>query len=115
MYGFPDKERRVSDLYRIPRFYGSLFQSKLNTMSEKSKAAARNLPDSDYIPSIGEKFTVSNNLVTGGRSYTNEVIVCTGTNESHVQGLVNSVLPDQDKKKFLFDKSEHKFYPAENL
>jgi len=114
MYGF-DKQRRVSDLYRIPRFYGSLFKNKLNTMSKNSKQAAQDLPDSDYIPSIGEKFTVSNNLVTGDRSYTNEVITCTGTNESHVQGLVSSALPDQDKKKFLFDKSEHKFYPAENL
>jgi hypothetical protein len=114
MYGF-DKEMRVSHMYSIPKFYGSFFKSKLNTMSEKSKAAARNLPDSDYIPSIGEKFTVSNNLVTGNRSYTNEVITCTGTNESHVQGLVSSALPDQEKKKFLFDKSEHKFYPAEDL
>jgi hypothetical protein len=85
-----------------------------NDMFDTPERTVQDYPESDYIPKVGHKFTISNNLVTGDRSYTSQVIVCTGVNESHVQGLVDSIGRDE-KKKTLFDKSEHKFYPADDL
>lgn len=70
--------------------------------------------ESDFVPNVGDLFTVSASRQTPDRSYTNSVFVCVGRNEGQIVAI-SVVGRNYEKDVHVFERVDRYFYDANDL